>query len=138
MSARHLRDRVLKRRVVDIISGDATRPVANGWAMGSFYDEASAAFTPDLEIKEWGGKKYGGATFRREWKDHTHDGNEYVRVIDGTLRIELGEPDARGEIVPFDEIHLAAGESAVLPAGLHRRFEGSDDVLAITVRRGPR
>ena len=146
MSARALRTQIVHRKVAEIISGADTgaRPdggeVTAGWAMGRFYAPGTAAFTEDFEIKEWGGKNYsaGGGTFRTDWRDHTDDGNEYIRVIAGTLTVHLGEEDGSGDVRRFESITVAAGESIALPAGLHRKFDGTDDVLAVTVRRGTR
>jgi hypothetical protein len=133
-SAERLARSILYRRSVDIISGEATGPVRAGWATGHFYDPATIAHTPSFEIKEWGSADCA-SRFNPEWDAHTECGPEYLRVTQGELRVIFGYRDEVGGIseLPHRRV-LRAGDTAVLPPGLLRRYEASSDVRGITVR----
>ena len=149
--SRELVEKVVVRRVADIIDGTRTGnhrdggQVKKGWAMGRHYEDGAAPYSADFEIKEWGSERRYGAgtsTFRPTWHAHDTSGSEYIRVIAGKLTVFLGEkadPNQDEEdqnVRQLDVRELSAGESIVLPAGLPRRFAGDDDVLALTVRKG--
>jgi len=137
--AQALCDQILYRRSADIISGAATKPVRAGWAMGHFYEPGHPAFSTAFEIKEWGGTDHP-STFNIEWGNHPNNGPEYLHVLWGELHIFFGFRDEEGRILQLDlgpSVTLRAGDTAIVPPNLHRRYEASSDVRGITVRASP-
>jgi hypothetical protein len=138
-----------------IISGDSTKPVSPGWAMGPFYDKATIAHTSRFEVKVWGGRPQGpdGArprsqqpgSYSQDWLAHEGGGSEYIHVFSGELNIHFGfrnpESGAVEELKELSPITVQAGETVILPEGLFRKFSAREEqdalLRALTVRAAP-
>lgn len=137
-TARELCAMVVVRNAQDVIAGIGLplqrngKPTAPGWTMGAFFPDGSIGYSRDFEVKEWGAGS--GATWTEEWDPHVGDGPEYIRVIEGTLTVVLGAMEG-DVVVEIDRKELRAGQSIILPDGLHRRFKGAASTVGLSVRR---
>ncbi len=61
--------------------------------------------------RDWGGRGYSCEEFRdppgREWNDFVHDTNELVTVVEGRLRMTIG--DGALIVEPGDEVFIPKG-----------------------------
>jgi hypothetical protein len=101
-----------------------------GWVMGSFVDIDDPRFSREFEVKEWDLR-----SMRRDWRDGTDCGNEYIAVLDGMLTVVLGRLGEDGRTVEIEkEIELRPDQRIILAPGVWRSFRASADVKALTVR----
>jgi hypothetical protein len=101
-----------------------------GWVMGSFVAADDPRFSRDFEVKEWDLR-----SMRRDWRDGTDCGNEYIVVLDGMLTVILGRLAQDGWTVHVErEIELGADQRIILAPGIWRSFRATENVKAITIR----
>jgi hypothetical protein len=112
----------------DVRNGLAgTKP---GWVMGSFVAVDDPRFSREFEVKEWDLR-----SMRRDWRDGTDCGNEYIAVLDGVLTVILGRLGEDGRTVEVEkEIELRPDQRIILAPGAWRSFRATEDVKALTVR----
>jgi hypothetical protein len=114
-------------QTADIRSGSHNYGAAAGWIIGAFQPTDALTHSSAFEIKEW-----NHDLVQREWRNHPTSGPEYVRVIEGCLRVSLS--DLQADLGHITEIELSAGQCIILAQGLWRRFEASADAVGISVR----
>jgi hypothetical protein len=104
--------------------------VKPGWLMGTFVDERDLRFSQEFELKEWDLR-----SMRRNWRDGTDCGSEYIAVLDGTLTVILGRVGRDGSTIEAQrEIELRADQRIIIAPGVWRTFRATKNVKAITVR----
>jgi hypothetical protein len=101
-----------------------------GWVMGSFFAADDPRFTRGFEVKEWDLR-----SMRRDWRDGTDCGNEYIAVLHGVLTVILGRLEQDGRTIDIErEIEVRPDQRIILAPGIWRSFRATENVRAITVR----
>jgi hypothetical protein len=101
-----------------------------GWVMGPFVAADDPRFSREFEVKEWDLR-----SMRRDWRDGTDCGNEYIAVLDGLLTVILGRLAQDGRTIDVEkEIELGPDQRIILAPGIWRSFRATENVKAITVR----